>query len=331
MKDVAPILACALSLVVGAISAHAQDEYPIGPVKLIVPYAPGGATDITARVLGDKLKDLLGRPFIVENRPGAAGIIAIEEMARSKPDGYTLMIGNVTTNAITPIVYRERFSISYEKDVLPIMRLNDVPGFLAVTARDFPPKTLTELIDYVKQHPGKVNYGTVGVGSYPDYDMALFAKRAGNLEMLGVPNKAGASGVMNDMLNGTSHATFINVASAAGMIRAGELRALATVNYTRLPDYPDVPTMQEAGFPGVGTLAWQALFAPAGTPNNRLEILHAAMLKALQEPSVVATFDRQHFNIVPTRSLAEARPWLAGEMDRWRKITDEVKIELPPP
>ncbi len=331
MKRALLILACVLSLVAGAAEASAQEKYPARAVKIIVPYAPGGATDIVARMVGDKLQNLLGRPFIIENKPGASGIIAVEAMARSRADGYTLMIGNVTTNAITPIVYHDRFSIDYGKDVLPVMRLVDIPAFFAVTGRDFTPKTMAEFIEYVKQHPGKVNYGTVGVGSYPDYDMALFAKRAGNLQMLGIPNKAGASGVITDMLTGTTHATFMNVASAAGMVRAGDLRALATVNHERLADYPDVPTMQEVGFPGVGTLAWQGLFAPSGTPTDRLEVVQAAMLQVLQDPAVVATFKKQNFNIVPTRSLAEARSWLADEMERWRKITTEVKIELAPP
>jgi tripartite-type tricarboxylate transporter receptor subunit TctC len=309
--------------------SSAQETYPSRLVKIIVPYAPGGATDIVARVLADQLKNKFSQSFIVENKPGAYGILALQEMARSGADGYTLMIGNVTTNAITPILYASKMPINYEKDVVPIINLVDIPEFFIATAKDFPPKTVAEFIDYAKKNPGKVNYGTVGVGSYPHYDMALFAKRAGDLALTGIPNKAGASGVINDLLTGTVQASFLNVASTAGNVKAGNLRALALVNRTRLAQYPDVPTMQEVGFPGVGTIAWQALFAPAGTPKDVLETLHKAFAEALKAPAVVAAFQQQGFNIVPTDSLDATKTWLATEMANWRKITQEVKIEIP--
>jgi tripartite-type tricarboxylate transporter receptor subunit TctC len=312
----------------GLAPAGAQDKYPARPIKILVPYAPGGATDIVARVLGDRLRERLNATIVVENKPGAYGILALDAMARSTPDGYTLMIGNVSTNAITPILYHDKLK-DYDKDVVPVMRLVDIPEFLLVTTTNFEPKTVAEFVDYAKQHPGKVNYGSVGVGSYPDYDMALFAKRAGDLKMQGIPNTAGASGVINDMLTGSTHAAFLNVASSAGLIQSGKLHPLALVNRTRLPEYPDVPTMQEVGFDGVGTLAWQALFAPAGTPKAVLETLRKAMTEAMASPAVTATFAKQNFNRVPSASLDEAKTWLAGEMALWKKITDEVKIEMP--
>jgi tripartite-type tricarboxylate transporter receptor subunit TctC len=250
-------------------------------------------------------------------------------MARSPADGYTLMLGNVTTNAITPILYHDKMHIDYLKDVVPVMRLVDIPEFLIVTTKNFAPKTVPELVELAKNNPGKVNYGSVGVGSYPDYDMMLFAKRAGDLKMQGIPNKSGASGVINDLLTGSSQASFLNVASTAGLVKAGQLRPLALVNRVRLPEYADVPTMQEVGFDGVGTLAWQALFAPAGTPTEVLEMLHKAMADALQAPAVAANFDKQNFNRVPTASLDDAKTWLAAEMARWKKITEEIPVDVP--
>ena len=310
--------------------AGAQDKYPSRPIKILVPYAPGGATDIVARVLGDRLRESIGATIVVENKPGAYGILALEAMARATPDGYTpQMVGNVTTNTITPILYHDKMHINYDKDVVPVMRLVDIPEFLLVTTTDFAPTSVPEFVDYAKKNPGKVNYGSVGVGSYPDYDMALFAKRAGDLKMQGIPNKAGASGVINDMLTGSTHASFLNVASAAGLVQADKLRPLALVNRERLPEYPNVPTMKEVGFDGVGTLAWQGLFAPAGTPKEVLEALRKGMTEALQAPAVVTTFAKQNFNRVPSASLDEAKTWLAGEMALWKKITDEVKIEMP--
>jgi tripartite-type tricarboxylate transporter receptor subunit TctC len=329
MKSLLSILLSSLCLALGAAPADAQEKYPTRPIKILVPYAPGGATDIVARVLGDRLRDSIGASIVVENKPGAYGILCLETMARSAPDGYTLMIGNVTTNTITPILYQDKLHIDYLKDVVPVMRLVDIPEFLIVTTKNFPPKTVPEFIDYAKKNPGKVNYGSVGVGSYPDYDMMVFAKRAGDLKLQGIPNKAGASGVIQDLLTGSSHGSFLNVASTAGLVKDGQLRPLALVNRTRLPEYPDVPTMQEVGFDGVGTLAWQALFAPAGTPKEVLETLRKAMTDAMQSPAVGANFGKQHFNRVPTASLDEAKTWLADEMAHWKKITQDIPIDVP--
>jgi len=329
MKSLLSILLTSACLAFGLAPADAQAQYPSRPIKVLVPYAPGGATDIVARVLGDRLREQIGAAIVVENKPGAYGILCVEAMARAAPDGYTLMIGNVTTNAITPILYHDKMHINYDKDVVPVMRLVDIPEFLLVTATNFEPKTVQELIDYAKKNPGKVNYGSVGVGSYPDYDMALFAKRAGDLKMQGIPNKSGASGVMTDMLTGSTHVSFLNVASSAGLVHDGKLRPLALVNRERLPEYKDVPTMQEVGFDGVGTLAWQGLFAPAGTPKAVLETLRKAMAEAMASPAVTATFAKQNFNRVPSASLDEAKTWLAGEIALWKKITQEVPIEMP--
>ncbi len=178
------------------------------------------------------------------------------------------MIGNVWTNAITPIIYPDKFKIDYAKDVVPMTELVDIPAFLLATTKNFDVKSVPELIAYARKNPGQVRYGTVGPGSYPHYDMAYFAKRAGDLDMIAIPNKAGASGVINDMLNGSTQVAFLNVASTAPQLKAGDFVALAFVDHKRLPDFPDLPTMQEIGFAGVGTIAWQALFAPGGTPQE---------------------------------------------------------------
>jgi tripartite-type tricarboxylate transporter receptor subunit TctC len=219
--------------------------------------------------------------------------------------------------------------INYERDVIPVMRLVDVPAFLLVTTTSFAPRTVPELIDTIKKNPGRVRYGTVGVGSYPDYDMALFAKRAGNLDLTGIPNRAGAAGVILDMVMGDTQTAFLNVASTAAMVKAGKLKPLAVVNRERLPEFPDVPTMREVGFPDVGTIAWQAMFAPAGTPKEVIEALQKASIQAMEVPAARKVFAEQSFNIVPTRSVEETKTWLAQEMATWTKITQEVKIEVP--
>src|SRR6266849_542522 len=196
-----------LCLVFGGVTASAQDKYPSRPVKVVVPYAPGGATDITARLFGEQMRQSLGQQFVVESKPGAFGILAIEEMARSKPDGYTLMVGNVSTNAITPILFHKKFSI------------------------DFEPKTVAEVIAYAKKNPDKVRYTSAGIGSFPHFDMEIFSKRA-DVRMLHIPNKTGAAGMINDLVVGDAQIAFLNAASSAAMIKAGTLRPIAVLAET---------------------------------------------------------------------------------------------------
>ena len=331
MKRFSLFLLTAICLAFGVVSATAQDKYPSRPIKVIVPYAPGGATDITARIVGDEFQKITGQPIVVHNKPGAFGLLAIEELVKSMPDGYTVMVGNVTTNTITPILYKSKMSYDYAKSVVAVSNLVDVPAFLLVTtANDFPVKSVKELVDYTKKNPGKISYGTVGAGSYPHYDFAYFAKKAGDLDVAALPNKNGASGVIQDLLRGDVQAAFLNTGSSAGQVQAGKFRALAVVNHTRLADYPNVPTMKEAGYPDVGTIAWNGMFAPAGTPKPVLDALYAAVAKALASPEAQAKFKKQNYNIVPSKSVDDAQKWLANELKQWQTITAAVKIDVSP-
>ena len=327
MRRIGVTLLGAAALAFAFAQAGAQDRFPSKAVKIFVPYAPGGATDIVARIVGEQMRQSLGQSFVVENKPGAFGILAIEEMARARPDGYTVQVGNVSTNAIAPVIAADKFKINYDRDVASVTNLIDVPAFLVVTTTNFAVKDVKELIDYAKKNPGKLRYGTVGAGSYPHYDMAYFAKRAGDLDMIAIHNKAGASGVINDMITGDTQASFLNVASTAAQVRAGKLKPIAVVDHQRLAAYPDIPTMAEVGLPGVGTIAWNAMFAPAATPKPVLEALQKAAVEAMQAPAAKEQLTRQNFNIVPSKSVDEAKTWLAGEIATWRKITSEVKIE----
>jgi tripartite-type tricarboxylate transporter receptor subunit TctC len=330
MQRIGPILLSAVFLALGVATAPAQDKYPSRPVRVVVPYAPGGATDITARIVADGFQKVTGQPMVILNKPGAYGLLAIDEIVKATPDGYTLMVGNVSTNTITPVLFGNKMTYDYLKSVAAVTNLIDVPEFLVTTtANDFPVKTLAELIDYAKKNPGTLRYGSVGVGSYPHYDMAYFAKRAGDLDMAHIPNKAGAAGMVTDLLRGDIQTSFMNVATAAGQVQSGKIRALAIVSRERLPDYPNVPTLAESGYPGVGTLAWNALFTSAAVPAPVQQAVFEAVNKALQEPETVEKLKKQNFNIVPSKSLAEAKTWLAGEMKHWETITSEVKIEIP--
>jgi tripartite-type tricarboxylate transporter receptor subunit TctC len=314
-------------LALSVVTVSAQERYPTRPVKIIVPYAPGGATDITARLFGEQMRQSLGEQFVVESKPGAFGILAIEEMARSKPDGYTLMVGNVTTNAITPVLFSKKLSINFEKEVVSVSRLAIYPSFLLTTTHDFEPKSVAELIAYAKKNPGKVRYTSAGVGSFPHFDTEVFSRRAG-IEMLHIPNKAGAAGMINDLVVGDAQIAFINAASTASMIKAGKLRPIAVLAETRLADYPDVPTLAEAGFPGVGTLHWQSMLAPAQTPKAVLATLHKAIVQAADAPQLQEAFKKQLVSVRPNASLEEAQSWLDSELAAWRKTVAEVKIDL---
>ena len=328
MKRTALLLVSALCVVIGAQGGAAQDKYPAKPVKVLVPYAPGGAVDIVARIVTEQMRQTLGQPFVIENKPGAFGILAIEEMARARPDGYTLMFGNNNANVITPILYRKKFTIDYERDVVPVARVADVPAFVVATSQNFPPKSFAEFLAYAKQNTGKVRYGSVGVGSFPQFDMEILAHRAG-LELIHIPNKAGASGMLNDLVSGDTQVGFLNLATAGPMVRAGQLRPLAMVTEKRLPEYPDLPTLTELGYPGIGTLQWLAIFAPSGTSKDVIATLHKAAAEAAAAPGVADKLKVQMMRAVPTSSPEDAKAWLAGEMTLWRKIVDEVKIDLP--
>ena len=328
MKRTALLLVSALCVVIGAHPAAAQDKYPAKPIKVLVPYAPGGAVDIVARIVTEQMRQTLGQPFVIENKPGAFGILAIEEMARARPDGYTLMFGNNNSNVITPVLYGKKFTIDYERDVVPVARVADVPAFVVATSQNFPPKSFGEFLAYAKQNTGKVRYGSVGVGSFPQFDMEILARRAG-LELIHIPNKAGASGMLNDLVSGDTQVGFLNLATAGPMVRAGQLRPLAMVTEKRLPEYPDLPTLTELGYPGIGTLQWLAIFAPSGVSKEVIATLHKAAADAAAAPGVVDKLKVQMMRAVPTSSPEDAKAWLASEMTLWRKIVDEVKIDLP--
>lgn len=314
------------AIAISATAAFAQaPAYPNKPIRIVVPYAPGGATDIVARVIAEPMRQSLGQPVIVESKVGGNGIVALDEMLKSK-DGYTLMVGNVTTNAIMPATEAKKLRFDYGKEVVAIQRLADIPAVIVVSTTNFAPRTLKDLIDYAKKNPGKLRAGTVGAGSYPHYDAAFFAVKGG-FEVNAIHNKAGAAGVINDLVTGDTQFAFLNAASTRSMVQAGKMTPVAVVNTKRLEMYANVPTVQEAGFPDIGTIAWQGIFAPAATPKPILDALFKAATAALDAPSAKEAFTKQNFILVPNKSLDESAKWLEGELDRWRKIAAQVKLE----
>jgi tripartite-type tricarboxylate transporter receptor subunit TctC len=273
------------------------------------------------------MRPILGQPVLVENKPGAFGILAIEEMARSRPDGYTLQIGNPGTNVLTPIIYKKKFKIDYDKEVILVTRLSEVPLVLGATIKDFPPKTYAEFIAYAKANPGKVRYASVGVGSNNHYDMEAFAKWAG-IVLTHLPNKGGGAAITNDLVTGDAHVALLNAASSMGVVKAGQLRALAVMSDQRVPEYADVPTLTELGYPNAKGL-WSALYGPAATAPDVLEVVRKAAVQALGSEQVATAFKQQMIRPLPSASIADAQAWNKAEVAYWKKVTDEVKIELP--
>src|SRR3989441_11543570 len=240
-------------VLLGALPAGAQDSYPSRPVKIVVPYAPGGATDIIARILGQRLTESLGQSFIVENRPGASGNLALESVAKAAPDGYTLLVGNVSTNTINENTFAHQLQIKPSRDLVGIAKLVEIPHIIATTA-GFPANSLADLIALAKKDPGKINYASAGLGSYPPLDMEKLMKTAA-IQMPHIPYKGGAGQMIPAIIAGEAPVAFLNLSSALAHIRSGRMKAIATTALSRLAELPNIATMAEQGFPGIGTHA----------------------------------------------------------------------------
>jgi tripartite-type tricarboxylate transporter receptor subunit TctC len=328
MRRFCCILASVLWVALGATLAHAQGAYPNRPVRVLIPYAPGGLTDVVARHYAERLRVLLGQNFIVENKPGASGIIAIEQMARAAPDGYTIMVGNISTNCLTPVLLSKRMTINYDRDVQIIARTADAPVFFMATTTNFPPKTLPEFIDHAKKHPGDVRYASAGIGAYQHVNTEILAKRAGGLQLVHIPYKDGGSGILKDLAGGDTHVSWFNVTNPVGMIRAGKVRPLVVAASQRLAAWPDVPTLDEVGFPGFRPSQWNAAFAPAGVPREIIDKLHEAFSTVAKMPEMQAIFERGGLTAPSDKSADEARAWLRKEMETWRKDIADAGIKV---
>jgi len=315
------VIACALA----ALAVHAAEKFPIRPVRLIVPYAPGGATDITARQLQPRISELWGQPVIIDNRPGASGTIAVELAARATPDGYTLLVGNVSTNAINETTFRS-LKVKPSRDLTGVTNLIQLPHLWVVNP-SVPASTLKELVAYVKKSRAKLNYGSAGVGAYPHLDAVKFLKIAG-IEMTHVPYKGGAAQMIPAIMGNEVQFMFINMASSLPHIRTGRIKPLAITTLERRPELPNVPTTAESGFPGVGTNAWNGLFAPAGIPKAQLNRIHADVVKVMQSPAMKASLNKVFMSVVVNKSPAEFQQFVLKEIQDWGKIVIENNIRV---
>ncbi|WP_409935167.1 Bug family tripartite tricarboxylate transporter substrate binding protein [Comamonas squillarum] len=325
MKPSKAVLALAAAWAVMP-AAHAQTAgYPSKPVKLVVGYAPGGATDIGARLIADALGKDLGQSFIVENRPGANSNIGAEYVVRAPADGYTLFVGSIST-AINQGLYT-KLAFDAGKDLVPVAQLNVVPNILAVSAK-LPVNSVAEYIAYGKQHPDKLTCASPGSGSSAHLGCELFKLKTGT-SILHVPYR-GSGPAVSDLLGGQVDSMMDNLPPLLAQIRAGKLKGLAVTTAERVGFASDIPTVAESGVPGFEVAAWFGVFAPAGTPAQVVETVNKAINRALNaNPDVRAKYQSNGFMLPPApNSPASFQRFFNSEIKRWGDVAQATKLKI---
>ena len=315
IKTVLFAIAAATAALCG--SANAQSSYPSKPVTIVVPFSPGGATDIMSRTLAERLKNRLGQPVIVENKPGAGTMIASEHVAKAAPDGHTVLLA-ASSLGIAPSLYSK---VNYDpvKDFAPISLVASVVHVLSVHP-SIPAKNVAELVSYVKANPAKANYGSVGAGTSTHLESELFNTMAG-VKMTHVPYKGSAPALM-DLVAGNLQVMFDAWASSGPFVKDGETRLLAVTTAKRSALLPDVPTVAESGLPGYEAMPWLGFVAPAGTPAAVVNKFHAELMEVLKEPAVQEKFQSLGLEIIGN-TPAEFSEFIKKDIVKWAKVVKD--------
>ena len=321
MKMLRRALTLGMCLMAAAPAAWSQAGYPNRPIKLIVPFGPGGFTDVVARVLGQKLGQSMGTSFVVENKPGAGSTIGTNEVAKAAPDGYTLVMIS-TTHTVSPAIYK---TLPYDpiKSFTPVGKLVD-SAYVLLSHPKLPVNNVKELIALAKAQPDKIHYGSSGNGSSQHLMGGMFESLAG-VQMKHVPYRSSA-GAANDLVAGVVETSFAGVPNALAQVPSGRLKALAVTTAKRIPQLPDVPTMQEAGVPGYEGSVWLALLAPANTPKEIVNKLNAELAKVLAQPDTRKALSDA--GVEPAHSSPEAlQAYMVQELERWGKVVKAADIK----
>jgi tripartite-type tricarboxylate transporter receptor subunit TctC len=312
----------ALAGAAGPCAAEDTASYPTKPIHIIVPFAPGGASDFAIRLIQPGLSQALGQSLVIDNRTGAAGNVGMEVAARAAPDGYTLFFGNVGTISINPHFFPD-LTVQPEHDFIPISIAAETPGILIASTK-FPANSLKDMVAYAKAHPGKINYAAAGISTLNTLAMEQFRHTAG-LEMTQVPYKGGAGPAIIDLMAGNVDVMFVTLSSATQFVKAGKLKAFAVSTRERVASLPEVPTLLELGYPEGVSSSWQGLFVVAGTPQPIVAKLHAAVVKAMADPDV--RMHMRNADMLPTSSptLESFKEFLAAESAKWKQVVEQIK------
>jgi tripartite-type tricarboxylate transporter receptor subunit TctC len=301
--------------------ALAFAQYPNKAIRMIVPFAPGGASDFVGRILQPRMTELLGQQIVVENRAGASGNIGMDAAAKAAPDGYTIYLGNIGTVALNPAVFT-KLSVVPTRDFIAITQVVDVPGVLVVNP-ELQAKTVNQVIAIAKAYPGKLNYASPGSGSQNRLEMEVFRKVAGGLDMVHVPYKGGAGPAVAGLAGGETHLMFVTASSAMTFVKNGRVRLIAVTSAKRLPAFPDTPTMAESGYPQLTSGSWQGIFVPAGTPKEVVDKLYNAAIETMKTPEVQQRLANGGVEVV-TSAPGEFAKFVQRETERWGRAVKEA-------
>ena len=310
-----------LAFLLALVPSLALSQYPNKPVRMIVPFAPGGASDFVGRILQPRMSELLGQQVVVENRPGASGNIGLDAAAKAAPDGYTIFLGNVGTIALNPAVF-PKLGVNPLKDLIAVTQVVDVPGVLVVNPQ-VQASSVKEIIAIAKAHPGKLNYASPGSGSQNRLEMEMFRKVAGGLDMVHVPYKGGAGPAVAGLAGGETHLMFVTASSAMTFVKNGRIKLLAVTSAKRLPAFPDAPTMAESGYPELTSGSWQGIFVPAGTPKDVVDKLYSVTMETMKTPEVAQRLANGGVDIV-TSAPGEFANFVQKETERWGRAVKEA-------
>ena len=318
-------LSLAIAVCVSAVQAGAQSSnYPDRPIKILVGFSAGGGTDVVARILAQKLTETFGQTAVVENRTGASGLIAAEAVAKSAPDGYTLMMGSQTTLAVAPTLYRKT-ALDASRDFAGVA-MSGISPLVLVVHPSVPARSVNDIIALAKAKPGTINFGSGGLGTTPHMTGELFASVAG-IKLTHVAYR-GEAPAINDLIGGQIPLMFANLSAVIGNIRVGQLRALAVTSAQRTAVAPEIPTVAEAGLPGFAAATWFALVAPAGTPGELLTLLNGQVKRALAEPDVKRRF--ADLGMTAEDSTPDGLDaYIRSEIAKWTKVIRDADIRAP--
>jgi tripartite-type tricarboxylate transporter receptor subunit TctC len=323
MSSIRTLAAAVLSLALMVVSGMAPAQtapYPQKPVRMIIPFAPGGASDFAGRIISPRLSEVLGQQIVIENRAGASGNIGMEAAAKASADGYTVYLGNIGTISINPAVFPS-LPVNPAKDFIPVSLVAELPSIL-VAHPGLSANAVGELVAMAKSKPGDLNFASPGSSTLNRLEMEQFMKAAG-MKMVHVPYKGGAGPAVTGLLGGETQVMFVTLSSAINFVKAGRLKAFAVTSPKRVEALPQVPTMIEAGYPDFVTSSWQGVFVPTGTPRQVVARLHEALVKVLAIPEVRERFASGGVTATASRTPEDFAAYVSAESERWGKVARE--------